>query len=64
MAGTLAAVSIVIVRADQGRTRADLEFSVVGRTGFEPVTSSVSVPGSCLAGSHDLAMSGGGGELR
>jgi hypothetical protein len=37
---------------------------LVGRTGFEPVTSSVSVQGSYLAGSHDLAMGGSGGEPR
>jgi hypothetical protein len=35
---------------------------VVGRTGFEPVTSSVSVQGSYLARSQDLAMGGSGGE--
>ena len=30
----------------------------VGRTGFEPVTSSVSVQGKCLAGSCDHAIGG------
>jgi hypothetical protein len=43
-----------------GLNRCDL----VGRTGFEPVTSSVSVQGSYLAGSHDLAMGGRGGGSR
>jgi len=35
---------------------------LVGRTGFEPVTSSVSVQGSYLAGRHDLAMGSSGGK--
>ena len=34
----------------------------VGRTGFEPVTSSVSVQGSCLLAVVDLAMDGSGGR--
>jgi hypothetical protein len=37
---------------------------LVGRTGFEPVTSSVSVLGGHLAGSQDFAMSGSGSGLR
>jgi hypothetical protein len=37
-------------------------FRLAGGTGFEQVTSSVSVQGSYLAGSHDLAVGGSGGE--
>ena len=36
--------------------------NVVGRTGFEPVTSSVSVQGSCLVAASDLAMNGSSGR--
>ena len=41
-----------------------MAFYLVGRTGFEPVTSSVSVQGSYLAGNHDLVMGGSDGEPR
>jgi hypothetical protein len=47
-----------------GQMGADLRRYLVGRTGFEPVTSSVSVQGSYLAGSHDLGIRGSGGRSR
>jgi hypothetical protein len=40
----------------------ELRFELVGRTGFEPVTSSVSVQGSRLVAASDLAMDGSGGR--
>jgi hypothetical protein len=52
------------MQTERGRVVDELGFVVVGRTGFEPVTSSVSVQDSYLAGSHDLAMGGSGGEPR
>ena len=36
--------------------------NIVGRTGFEPVTSSVSVQGSYLVAASDLAMNGSSGR--
>jgi len=62
VAGTRATAGTVTVRLESGRMRADLGFVVVGRTGFEPVTSSVSVQGSCLVAVVDLVMDGRGGR--
>jgi hypothetical protein len=42
VAGTCKAAGSVTGRLELGRMRVDLGFVVVGRTGFEPVTSSVS----------------------